>query len=1345
MSINREKSETPEQVFIIKAKEPIIPWDKLTEDERANLLIRELGDLIFKRRDFLRTIRVLSELFTDVNKKDELQKILHGEPTRETVNFILSVNWIVPVINDVELVLNVGKDKKGVKVVSRDQWQKRVNDAGPTGDLTDAIKPYENVDSNHSYAIRSPVSRFGVREVDLDVYLEKGKLILRPIAENETIVIKGFVIDLKRAFQDNLIFDQSFKNLNLTQLFKNQFPLKGVDYLKYFEFKDDKSFNKQIPKIMDVFLLIEDLKRFSRNKHDFDKEELIHTNQLFQSIKEIKEEIPENLVQEREERIKLSIMKEDIIKSLYGKYYSENTLSDIPEQRELWTTQSYVGNIPFYLFSSQSNNARFENLINSAKLYDFVKKQDKKRLINEKDIERRMDIYEQAIHEQLSPFVLEKLQQEAKEKAVSIDTVLTTKQKKLVEQYIQQSINSRKEYEENKCPHFKLRAEFDNLVSLEEKFAVFQRMISTFGPKNPDPETQFLFCKNCNFNMGCQHEVIMMERYADKNKDEELTKILEDVFYSNKSTGSRAEFISCKFCGRKIADADISEQVEYNEDGVKITGEVIVNEDDDIIMLRNLASTVILHSSLSGAVNAWKLIDEIGASIIDRWVQVEKQELGTEDTELLKRLYAVAFIYAKLIKDMISSGFRFRFRKEYLPGDRNDLPKDNINPYVLAVLKIVRDRDRPFFDKLGLKEMKGKFTVAIKSAFNTLQKEAFRKDVATFNLARRIWGANWTPKAFIKNAQNEDTVTKIIDKLDVNSDDDKKIHKALLKAAEIRLSKIRKIFKTPIQNREVWKELDTSFDNNNLNYLFDSLVYNRIPKKYNRRFLKFVKLKTINPPKDDPSFYYTLNVYCEDGRKQKWDLTKLRGNSSSTTIKTSDLKRKLKAQKTAFDMNFDPAFSIKYFTINSTINVENINQFERELIDTQCGNITKKEATQKEKTKGPKDHQKLKEKVFERELVNEIVDVVQNACAGAPGQKIYWGTDILCGYDIELNGKPNKALISKIQNGLEKERKYESEVKSFPELSIDKPSIPVDFKTKKENIVFDKNGAESLINKIRKHVDLIKTEFKDKETLMSFLIDLGKFSNVFEEQTRNIEKDIFISKEDKDRKARSLKRDQEWSRLSELNNIIKRLQRDYRLIRTSETDIFLNSPSMMYLSKFIDDKKKNDFKDKIPDKYNVGNYYDIEYTNDISINRRIIMFLNIFINVMNSIVQTELSAQFAMEFLERAKDDVELADTSETDVQFVEDQLDLRKRKNMEIYMKMTPEEKIAKGFFEAGLEEQIELLNEEAQKAATIEDERAIDNYNEAQDTDKYAETLDDEQSYDDDDVFITDSFEVY
>ena len=161
--------------------------------------------------------------------------------------------------------------------------------------------------------------------------------------------------------------------------------------------------------------------------------------------------------------------------------------------------------------------------------------------------------------------------------------------------------------------------------------------------------------------------------------------------------------------------------------------------------------------------------------------------------------------------------------------------------------------------------------------------------------------------------------------------------------------------------------------------------------------------------------------------------------------------------------------------------------------------------------------------------------------------------------------------------------------------------------------------------------------------------------------------------------------------------------------------------------------------------FGAKNYYDIEHADGLSLSRRIVMFLNIFLGLLNTIVQSKLSAEFVIEFMKRVKEDNELADTTNAVVDLIRDQLDLQKRKNLEKFLKMTPEEKVAKGFFEAGLEEQIELLNEESKKVASEEDDRAIENYKAAQDTDKFAQTLDDEQSYDDDDVFITDSFEVY
>lgn len=1379
----REKA--PEPVYIIKAEEPIIPWDKLTEEERTNLLSRELGDVIFKRRDFIRTIRVLSELFTETNRREELQRIFQGLSDNETINFLLSVNWIIPIVNDVELVLNVTRERKNVKVVSRDFWQKKVSEVGPVGDLTDAVKPFENIDAPGGMTFRAGSSRFGIRNVDLDTMIKKGKFIPRVIAENETITIVGFVMDLNRIVNDTLIFDQSYKNLNFVQIFRNQFELKGVNFVQ---------FSTHIPEIMNRFLMIEDLRRFSKNTLEFNERQLHANMEVKQNVLQVKEFIPESLIYEREIRVPTWLLTEpDAIKNIYGPYNAMNTLADLAEQRELWTTRSYVGNIPFYLLvvmleilkertlvgsiedkvnkvvadyqenyvfleaamvAEESTWAskirdfikkedikfyvdlligllrRFNKLLDKAVLYQLVKRHETDEIAENKDRARRRDTYEQAISEQLSPFVLEKLKEEAKTKAVAIEETLTTKQRKLVETYIQQILTLRKNYETNKCPHFKLRKQYDNLVSLDEKMAVFQRMITTFGPKAPDPETRYLFCKNCHFNMGCQHEVILMERYANRNREEELTKLLEDEYYGRRVAGPTAEFIACKYCGRKITEAAIEEQIAFDEDGIKITGVFIEREDDEIIMLRNLATSVLINASLQGAINSRKLIDEIHVHILDRWAQLERQQLSTEDTELLKKLFAVAYIYAKIIKDMIASGFRFRFRKEYMP---ENLPRDTINPYILAVLKITRDRDRAFFEQLGFKNMKVKFSGAIKNAFDILQKETFKKDIATFALARRIWGAKWTIDMLLKNADSPEKIRKSIKGLNVKSLH--AVYEVLFEAVKARLNKIRELFKKPVQDPR-WNDVVSIFDNYLLNTLFSVLVYDGIPRGYNRRYLKYTRLRLLEVPKKDPYFYYTLENYCDNGTPQNWDLTELFNNGVRISIKSSELKRKLKEQKTAFDMNYNPALMpIGYFIIDESVNITSINLFNRELINTKCNNITKSKAKSIERSRTSSDHRKLKEIVFEREELDEIADVITNACAGAPGQTIFWGIDIKC------NGPPDKKILEKVQKAL-RVQKIE-EVKNLPVLDIKKIRVPEDFKIES----FNKSLANELIDKLlklaTKYFGMKSKESPSREAIMTFIIDLGKFKKKFEEQLLQVSP--LLTPIERDARIKAIKKDQNWSRLAELGNVIRSLQRDYRLIRTSETDIFLNSPSLMYLARYIDEKKKDDFNVEIPAKYNVLSYYDIEYASDVGITQRVIMFLNIFVEIMNLIVKSRLSAEFALEFMSHVKENNELADTTDVEIGEIQTRLDFQRRKNTEKFLKMTPEEKVAKGFFEAGLEEQIELLNEESQRAATEEDERILKNYNERQDVDQFSQTLDDEQSYDDDDVFITDSFEVY
>ena len=150
------------------------------------------------------------------------------------------------------------------------------------------------------------------------------------------------------------------------------------------------------------------------------------------------------------------------------------------------------------------------------------------------------------------------------------------------------------------------------------------------------------------------------------------------------------------------------------------------------------------------------------------------------------------------------------------------------------------------------------------------------------------------------------------------------------------------------------------------------------------------------------------------------------------------------------------------------------------------------------------------------------------------------------------------------------------------------------------------------------------------------------------------------------------------------------------------------SPSHRFLVRYVNEKKNKEFDRTIPIVFNFNTYNELQYDSDFTISRKIIIFLNILVSLTSFIVESRLEANFVVEFLAITKDAENIVDATESQIEVIQENLDLLRRKRTEKFLKMTPEEKIAQGLLAAGLEEQIEILDENI-KEKNEEGEKAL------------------------------------
>jgi hypothetical protein len=136
-TINPKKSDE-ETVILLKPVERSIDWEALTEDERYNIFLRELGEKVYQYPNFTQHLRDVSDLFTQYNILQEYQKILNGTASDTAiVREFLVHSQFVPILDDIKLIFEGTsvKNKQMTKQIKLKEFYEKLANLNSLGHL----------------------------------------------------------------------------------------------------------------------------------------------------------------------------------------------------------------------------------------------------------------------------------------------------------------------------------------------------------------------------------------------------------------------------------------------------------------------------------------------------------------------------------------------------------------------------------------------------------------------------------------------------------------------------------------------------------------------------------------------------------------------------------------------------------------------------------------------------------------------------------------------------------------------------------------------------------------------------------------------------------------------------------------------------------------------------------------------------------------------------------------------------------------------------------------------------------------------------------------------------------
>lgn len=298
------------------------------------------------------------------------------------------------------------------------------------------------------------------------------------------------------------------------------------------------------------------------------------------------------------------------LESIYGPWYLVGTLED-----NYIGFLNYLGNYKLYYYSDD-----LEKLKKKLTLISQVNYKIKNKIKLDAQRAIKHNYYNYAVYVQLGPTIFNKY---------IAGMYLTVRQKDLVEKYLFKQKETLLRYQNNKCGHIPIRTAYNSEKNLRKKHELIMELMEKFGKNGVDPETRYIFCSTCGFNIACEHEIVS----PDKLKEYEIQNGIT---------------IECRYCQRTIATDALVQEPEFTEEGQKIIG-TIIDTNDELLYLQNIINNVLRYVRSSGRIRMTTILDYTYGIINTKFNEIESREFVQVREELIKKIIALSYIYGYLV------------------------------------------------------------------------------------------------------------------------------------------------------------------------------------------------------------------------------------------------------------------------------------------------------------------------------------------------------------------------------------------------------------------------------------------------------------------------------------------------------------------------------------------------------------------------------------------------------------------------------------------------------------------------------------------------------------------------
>lgn len=1023
-------------IILIKQKEEKIPWELYDSHKLQGLFGIEFRRRLNSDFSFEQTIREWAEAIEDYTQKVLIREEALWSNNFRTLQILFEENSIIPIVNDTFLVFSHNVEDKGIKIISRAEFQKRFKELF-IPNLTEYNSPFKAEKIGgipNEIFFKNRVPRIGIRYPNF-IEKKKGKNNVLPkqvLVENNEVNVVGLLLDLQKIYKKDLLI-RKYSDFGIKPVFPVDPELiqsiklvqRGHIQMRYFPLTND-----YIRDLIERTLVYGDfIKSYLISQTNYSLKIIEIYKENLQKKLEKKASIPKELIEERERNFPQEIWNSNKVYEIYGKYLYNGQIRDISVQRYFWLRWNYLGVLPFYQImadESPSNLLKLRVRLERFALEEQYQREKEKKLLEE-------ELFAIAIREVYSPVELFKKQGIAKKEQIPLRLTLTENEFKKVEnylKYIQKYINSR---EVNQCPHFKLRRKVDFSIIWDQRYDALEELLLKYGKNAPEKATQKIRCCNCGFTIACNHEKLLLDAWNARDKEDEINHELEKNYYEVEGGNEDMDhYIHCRYCGRKIKDLNLEAEVQFDEDGRRVLGVIVEKDRDYIQVLEMEIEKALVFNRFQGIIR----VPEIERSILQpldydiTQKVLQRKDISIEQKSLLQKAYIVSYIYAFLIHKILRSNFRINFEAGYYKGEP---PPKKIEGFGIVFLRIIQRIDPLFLTQLRIKDIKiGPILI---NAFNNLSRASETEGGLK---------GQYNPYRLKSLEILRKSDPKKGDKVDLN-------YFAWL--AKKKLEYYKRIYADKFIGDQVWQTLATlegvnlsiaDFQWKVLEYLWPKVrIFPDKPEGY------------LQVPEKDKYFNFILENYMPNGAKRKQGdkviVLKNLVNGKKAEMKQGALEKMLKAQVKEFNAGYDIP--------DTEINAFNSPEWLRSSLEA-ANEIPKLDV---------KGRTELREKVIHYENSQIVRDLLESACS--VDYILYFPeANFICSGETSEEGISQK-LIDTFLN-LILPLKRESKPEKIPHYEIKHFTLPKDTKVETSKIEDDtliflaqipKNSTELMI------------------------------------------------------------------------------------------------------------------------------------------------------------------------------------------------------------------------------------------------------------------------------------------